>query len=176
MKLVLAAIAAATLAIAAPAQAEVKQTWEAGFRLESKATIAAPPEKVWAALGQIGKWWSSAHSWSGDAANMTLDVRAGGCFCETLPNGGGVQHGVVVMAMTGKTLRLSAPLGPMQDEGLSAALTFSLKAVEGGTEVVMTYNVGGARPETVGFAKGVDGVLSEQLGRLKRYAETGKPQ
>ena len=28
---------------------------------------------------------------------MTLTLKPGGCFCEALP-GGGVQHGVVIMA------------------------------------------------------------------------------
>lgn len=60
---------------------------------------------------------------------------------------------------------------------MSAALTLTLKATaDGGTEVVETFNVGGARPEVVGFAAGIDGVVGEQLGRLKALVETGKPQ
>lgn len=179
MKLALAAIAAASLAIVAPAHAEVKQTWAAGFRLEDRVSIGATPDQVWVALGQIGKWWNPAHSYSGDGANMTMPLRAGACFCEVLPKGGenaAVKHGEVVMVMPGKVLRIVAPLGPLQDEGVAAALTFTLKpAADGKTEVVMTYNVGGARPEIIGFAPGVDGVVGEQLTRLKSYVETGKP-
>ncbi len=171
--------AIALLALASPAHAEVKQTWAAGFQAQNRVTIAAPPEKVWAALGQIGKWWNGAHSYSGDSANMTMPLTPGGCFCEALPKlgaGAGVQHGVVVMAMPGQTLRINAPLGPLQGEGVSAALTFTLKATaDGGTEVTQTFNVGGARPEIVGFAAGIDAVAGEQLGRLKVYVETGKP-
>lgn len=180
MRLALAAVAAILVAIAAPAQAEVKQTWAAGFRLENTVVITAPPEKVWAALGQVGKWWNGAHSYSGDSANMTMPLTPGGCFCEALPRlgaGAGVQHGVVVMAMPGQTLRINAPLGPLQGEGVAAALTFTLKATaDGGTEVVETFNVGGARPEIVGYAAGIDGVVGEQLTRLKAFVETGKPQ
>ena len=176
MKSILIAAAAIALLAAAPARAEVKQSWAAGYRLENGATIDAPPEKVWAALGQVGKWWNGAHSYSGDAANMTMPLQAGGCFCEALPKGGTVKHGEVVMVMTGQTLRISAPLGPLQGEGVAAALTFTLKATaDGKTEVVETFNVGGARPEIVGYAAGIDGVVGEQLGRLKAFVETGKP-
>ena len=87
-----------------------------------------------------------------------------------------MKHGEVVTAMPGQALRLSAPLGPLQGEGVSAALTFTLKATaDGGTEVVETFNVGGARPEIVGYAAGIDGVVGEQLGRLKAFIETGAP-
>jgi uncharacterized protein YndB with AHSA1/START domain len=177
MKLALITTAAVALLAAAPAHAEVKQTWAAGFRLENRATIAAAPDKVWAALGQIGKWWNGEHSYSGDSANMTVVLTPGGCFCEALPKGGGVKHGEVVMVMPGQTLRLEAPLGPLQGEGVGAALTFTLKATaDGGTEVVETFNIGGARPEIVGYAAGIDAVVGEQLQRLKAFVETGKPQ
>lgn len=179
MKVLPIAAAVALLGLAAPAHAEVKQSWAAGFRLENRATVAAAPDKVWAALGQIGKWWNGAHSYSGDSANMTMPLTPGGCFCEALPKlgpGAGVKHGEVVMVMPGQTLRIDAPLGPLQGEGVSAALTFTLKATaDGGTEVVETFNVGGARPEIVGYAAGIDGVVGEQLQRLKAYVETGKP-
>jgi len=173
---VLIAAAAAMLGAAAPAHAEVKATWAAGFRLENRVTIAAPPDKVWAALGKIGTWWNGAHSYSRDAANMTMPLEAGACFCEVMPKGGGVKHGEVVLVLPGQLLRIDAPLGPLQDEGVSATLTFTLKpAADGGTEVIMTYNVGGARPEMVAFAAPVDGVVREQLMRLKSMVETGKP-
>jgi len=179
MKILKTVAAAALLGLATPAHAEVKQTWAAGFRLENRAVIAASPDRVWAALGQIGKWWNGEHSYSGDSANMTMPLTPGGCFCEALPKlgaGAGVQHGVVVMIMPGQTLRLDAPLGPLQGEGVSAALTFTLKATaDGGTEVVETFNVGGARPEIVGYAAGIDGVVGEQLTRMKAFVETGKP-
>jgi uncharacterized protein YndB with AHSA1/START domain len=88
-----------------------------------------------------------------------------------------VKHGEVVMVMPGQTLRLEAPLGPLQGEGVGAALTFTLKATaDGGTEVVETFNIGGARPEIVGYAAGIDAVVGEQLQRLKAFVETGKPQ
>jgi hypothetical protein len=59
------ALALAVLATAA--RAEVTDRSAAGFEVVEKATIAAPAGKVWAALMQPDRWWSSQHSWSGDA-------------------------------------------------------------------------------------------------------------
>lgn len=171
----LMACTAMALALAATggARADVKWTGESGFRLESRVTIAAAPDKVFTALGQIGSWWDSAHTYSGKAANMTLQMKPGGCFCEAL-QGGGVKHGEVVLVMSERMLRLDAPLGPLQDGGVSAALTFTLKpAPGGGTEVIQAYNVGGARPDIVKAAPAVDGVVGGQLARLKAFVETG---
>ncbi len=174
MRLAVLAVAAALCGVC-PAHAEVKSIWEAGVRLENRVTIAAPPDEVYAALGDIGKWWESAHTYSGDAANMTMALQPGACFCETLP-GGGVKHGEVVLAWPGRLLRIHGAFGPLQDEGPSGALTFTLKAVEGGTEVVQTYNLGGLRPEMVAIAPVFDRVMGGQLSRFKRYVETGAPQ
>lgn len=166
-------IGLALTALAGAARAEVAATWEAGFRLENRATAAASPDKVWAALGQIGRWWDSEHSYTGDAANMTMPLEPGGCFCERFPDGGGVEHGRVVMAWPAqKTLRIHGALGPLQDEGVSAALTFVVKPAEGGgSQIVQTYNVGGARPDMVKAAPLIDSVIGAALKRLAAFAE-----
>lgn len=170
---ILAAVAALTLATGA--RAEVVDKGPSHFRLKFVQQIAAPPETVFKALGKIGQWWDGAHSYSGKASNMTMPLRADACFCETLPGGGGVRHGVVELVIPNKTVRIDAALGPLQDEGVSAALAFNLKAKDGGTELTTTYNVGGARDFVVSVAPGVDGVLGQAVARLKRYVETGKP-
>lgn len=168
--------AAAALLLAGSAQAAATSTSANGFRIENKATVAATPDQVWAALGQIGSWWSSDHTYSGSAANMTMPLKVGACFCETLPGGGGVEHGRVIMVWPEKKMvRIQAALGPLQDEGVSAVLSFQVKRVDGGSEVVETYNVGGARPEMAEFWPRVNTVLAEQLDRLKTYAEGKKP-
>jgi uncharacterized protein YndB with AHSA1/START domain len=159
------------LALAGPAHAEVKSATDSGFRLENRITVAATPERAWVALGEIGRWWNSAHTYSGDALNMTMPLKVGGCFCEALP-GGGVEHGRVIMVWPEqKMVRLQSALGPLQDEGVEAVLTFQVKPAPGGAEIVQTYNVGGARPEMVKAAPLIDQVVGEQLGRLKTYLE-----
>lgn len=166
-------VAATALLAAGSARAEVTSTWEAGIRLENKVAIAAPPDRVYAALGDIGKWWDSEHTYTGDAANMTIALEPGACFCERFAKGGGVKHGEVVLAWPGQVLRIHGAFGPLQDEGPAGALTFTLKAVEGGTQVTQTYNAGGLRPEMVANAPLFDQVIGGQLTRFKRYMETG---
>jgi uncharacterized protein YndB with AHSA1/START domain len=170
------ALAIAVL-VAVPALAEVKSSSDAGFEVARSITVSATPAEVYAALGRVGQWWSSAHSYSGDARNLTMPLRVGACFCEAVPKGGGmVEHGRVIYLQPGQTLRLSAALGPLQAEGAVGTLTWSLKAVPGGTEIAQSYVVGGyVRGGAGRFAAAVDGVMNEQLSRLQSHIEAPKP-
>ena len=71
---------------------------------------------------------------SKSAANLTLDAKAGGCWCETLPDGGSVEHLVVVFADPGKTLVMRGALGPLQGLGVEGALSIVLKPAGDGTD------------------------------------------
>lgn len=156
-------------ALAAPAAGEVQSASPTGFELVNVAIVNAPPAQVYAMLGEPARWWNKAHTYSGDAANLRQELKAGGCFCETIPaDGSTIEHGRVVFAQPGKTLRLHAALGPLQQEGVSAALTWSLKPVTGGTEVTQTYVVGGfVRTGADKLAPIVDRVMAEQLKGLQ---------
>lgn len=153
----------------APAGAEVKSSGPAGFELESVTTVPVSPAEAYAALGRVGEWWSSDHTYSGDAANMTLAPEAGGCFCEAIPaDGGSVEHGRVVLAWPGRTLRLQAALGPLQQEAVQAVLTWSLVEEDGGTRITQNYVVGGpVRGGSEALAPLVDQVMTLQLERLR---------
>ena len=89
------------LAVTGPAAAEVKSTTPNGFEVVSIVTIAAPADRVYSALGEVGHWWDPSHTFSHDAANLSIELRAGGCFCERLKGGGSVQHMQVVYAAPG---------------------------------------------------------------------------
>lgn len=158
---------------ASPAAAEVKAASEGGFSIAMTTVVAAPPDRLWAAMTQIGRWWNPDHSWSGDAANMTLDARAGGCFCEALPREkGSVEHLRVLFAQPGALLRLGGGLGPLQTMAINGVMDWKLKPVASGTELSLTYAVSGAIPGGgQGLAPIVDQVLAEQFGRLKAFAE-----
>ena len=163
--------AAAAFAMAGSAQAAVVSSWESGFRIENRVTASVGADQAWTALGRIGSWWSSDHTYSGSASNMTMPLKPGACWCEALP-GGGVEHGRVIMAWPERRLlRVQAALGPLQDQGVNAVLSFEVKAAPGGAEVIQTYNVGGARPEIIEIAPGVDAVVGEQLLGLKAFVE-----
>jgi uncharacterized protein YndB with AHSA1/START domain len=169
--------AAFAVACAAPAGAEVTGQNASGFATAGTVAIAAPPDRVWAALVQPGRWWNPQHSWSGDAANLTLEPVAGGCFCETLANGGSVEHMRVIYADPARQLRLSGALGPLQGEGLAATLTVTLEKAGARTTLAWTYKAGGYTGLPLAqIAPAVDGVVSEQFARLGSLVETGTAQ
>lgn len=155
----------AALLIAAPVHA---QTTETGFTTRHEVDIAAPPAKVWAVLLQPGRWWQPSHTYSGDSANLTLDPRPGGCWCEKTANGG-VEHMRVVYLAAPKSLRLTGGLGPLQALPVSAVMTFTLAPSGAGTRPSVTYAVAGSGLGP--FAAPVDGVLAAQWPRLKAEAE-----
>jgi uncharacterized protein YndB with AHSA1/START domain len=164
------------LAVSGPVAAEVKSVAPNGFEVVSMATIAAPADRVYSALGEVGRWWSPSHTFSRDAANLSLELRAGGCFCERLKDGGSVQHLQVVYAAPGEGLRLRGALGPLQTEGVDGTLSWTLKPAEGGANVTLSYVVGGyIRGGMEQWAPRVDRVLDEQLQRLKSFVEGKSP-
>lgn len=173
MKTMITAVLIA-LVLGGAARAEVTDRSAAGFEVTEKATIAAAPGKVWDGLMHPARWWSPSHTWSGDAKNLSFD--SAGCFCEQLKRGA-VRHMTIAYSDGAKQLRLFGALGPLQSTGASGHLGVALRPAGAGTEVVMTYDVGGyakgGLAET--YAVPVDRVLGEQLTRLKKALETGKP-
>jgi len=168
--------AALALLLAGPATAAVVNAGPSGFELKQTVHIAASADKVYAALIQPKLWWSSDHTFSQNAANLSLDARAGGCFCEALPNGGSVQHEVVVQAAPGEALVMRGALGPFQARGVDGALAFRLAPAAGGTDLTMTNDLGGYMSEGFAdWAPRADDMLAGQMARLKAYVETGKP-
>jgi uncharacterized protein YndB with AHSA1/START domain len=153
------------------AVADVVSTSTNGFVIRSVVTVPGTPAAVYAALVDVRQWWDKAHTYSGDSKNLTISATPGGCFCEALP-GGGVQHGTVALAWPGQTLRIVGALGPLQEMGVSGAMTWQLEKAAEGTTVTFTYAVGGFAP--AGFAKLaplVDGVMAVQLKAFKAYAD-----
>ncbi len=164
------------MALAGPAAAEVVAAQADGFQVRNEAAVSASPAQVYAALGRIGAWWSSKHTFSGEARNLRLELKAGGCMCERLPGGGSAIHQTVVLADPGKTLRLTGGLGPLQQFAASGVTNWSINPAGTGSKIVLTYTAGGYTPGGLaGIAPAVDGVLAEQLSRLKAYLETGRP-
>ena len=160
---------------AGAAQAAVAARSDTEFTTSYKETVTGTPAQVYAAIGRVAAWWNPAHTYSGDATKLSLSLTGGGCLCETLP-GGGIQHGTVVMAWPERaTVRLAAPLGPLQSMTTNAVLTITAKtAPEGKVEITAVYKVIGG--EGLGkAADGVDSVVGEQIARLARYVSTGKP-
>jgi uncharacterized protein YndB with AHSA1/START domain len=163
--LILTAAAAATPAAVIDATAD-------GFVVQNEVAIQASPEKVYAALIQVARWWNPQHTYSGRSANLSIDPRPGGCFCERLASGGGAEHMRVVNVQPNKVLRLVGALGPLQGSGLAGSLTWTLTPSSAGTTLRLAYSVGGYMQGGLDkVAPAVDQVLGDQIGRLKRSVE-----
>ncbi|MBT2133342.1 SRPBCC family protein [Croceibacterium sp. LX-88] len=171
----------ASLSLATPGSvvAEVAASSEAGFVSHNEVLVPVSPEQAWAVLIRPSQWWNSSHTYSGDAANMTMNAAAGGCFCERVPGKGApdgeIEHMRVVYISPYSALRLSGGLGPLQSEAVSGVLTVTLKPEGQGTRIAFDYAVGGyMRPSMTEMAPVADGVVGEQLQRLgERLGKTG---
>jgi uncharacterized protein YndB with AHSA1/START domain len=158
----------AAVVLATPAAAEVVEATDSGFTVSNTRTVAASADRAWSAIVTPQRWWSAAHSWSGNAANFSLDPVAGGCFCERWA-AGSVVHARVIHAVKGKQLRLRGALGPLQGEALVGTLTFTLEPDGSSTKITMDYIVGGhARFALKDIAPAVDGVMKEQISGLAK--------
>jgi uncharacterized protein YndB with AHSA1/START domain len=146
-----------------------------GFSIKIGTIIQAGPSQIYDALvHHIGDWWNSEHTYSNDAHNLSIDDKPMGCFCEKLPNNGGVRHGEVIMVMPDKMLVISTALGPLQRAGATGTLTFVIQPIHNQTRVEVTYTVGGYMSGGLNtWADPVNKVLTEQVTRLKSYVETG---
>lgn len=159
------------LVLCASTRAEVVSSGTAGFQTRLEADVAVSAAEAFAAFTRIGEWWSSEHTFSGDAKNISMDVTPGGAWREALPNGGFVEHMRVIEVSPGATLVLSGGLGPMHFMAVTGTMTVSFEPKDGGTHVTLDFAAGGYDPD--GFAKlpaAVDGVLGEQFARYIAYA------
>ena len=165
----------AALAVGA-ARAEVVDVTAQGMHLREVVQVKASAAETYDALLRVGDWWSSGHSFSGDARDMRLEPNVGGCWCERLPDGGELRHLEVVAVEPGKGLRLFGSLGPMQFSGAAGNMNWTIAEKDGVSTVTFDYAAGGYfKGGFPAFAPGADRVLDEALKRFKSYAETGKP-
>ena len=159
-------IGLAMLIASAGAGAEVTDADAAGFGVLHERTVPLAPDAGYARfVGEAGQWWNGDHTWFGDAAALSIDGVAGGCFCER-SDGRSVEHMRVGTAVPGALLRLLGGLGPLQPLGVSGALSVEFAAAEAGTAITLTYRVSGYAAEGLAeWAGPVDYVLAEQLDR-----------
>jgi uncharacterized protein YndB with AHSA1/START domain len=154
------------------ALAEVTTVAPQGFESRHSAVVDLAPQAAYQRFIAIASWWAGSHTYSGDARRLSLDARAGGCWCERL-DGGGVEHMRVVFVDAGTAIRFEGGLGPLQELGVRGVLTVTFRAEGAGSRVAMVYRIGGWRD--TGFADLaplVDSVLAEQF---KSFAAVTPP-
>jgi uncharacterized protein YndB with AHSA1/START domain len=155
------------------AHAEVADSSANGFTVKVTLNVQASPNDVYRKLVRnVGDWWDSSHTFSGNSHNLTIDEKPGGCFCEKLPDGGGVRHMEVAYFAPGKQLVLVGGLGPLQSLAATGSMTIKFSPADGGTKLEAVYTVVGYLPGGMNaLAAPVDGVLTGLFTSLKNFAE-----
>lgn len=165
-KLLCAGLAAAC-SIMAIASAEVISSSDDGFRLTHEATSELPPEDLFARMMKPWTWWDGAHTFSGDANNLSMGDKAGAYWREDW-EGGSIIHGQILQVINGKALMLSAPFGPLAPAGATCVWTILISEGEdGGSAILSTHTVSGV-PGTglEELASAVDSVMVAGVERL----------
>lgn len=163
LKSTIPAVAAICLLSATPAAAEVVERHADGFILRFTKTMETSAGDVFLSIQNIGGWWDPAHTYSGDAANLSLSFEPNGCFCETMPDGSLFEHGRM-RRLDDDHLVLDAPLGPLKGRATKADLTFSWPDAGMQVAVTMMFVVEG--PGLGALADPVDEVMAAQFARL----------
>lgn len=161
---------------ALPAAAEVLDASPGHFEVRHCAEVAATPAAVYVAMAQLPRWWNPQHTWSGDARTLSLDLTAGGCWCERWGDGASAQHACVLQVLPSRLIQMQASLGPLLNLPAVGLLTLVTSTQDGQTAVRLSYRVSGA-PELAldKLATPVDTVPGLQFARLKAMIERGEP-
>jgi hypothetical protein len=165
------------LFVAAPSwlAADVVDSSAGGFTVKETIEIQAPPKDVYARIFRVD-WWDPVHTYSHDVHNLSMEEKAGGCYCEKLPDGGAVKHMEVVHFSPSKYILLHGALGPLASMATTGSMTIQLSAATGGTKLEVTYAVGGYSATGLNnLAAVIDQVLHSQFTRLKNAIEKGDP-
>lgn len=159
------------LLAASPASAAVLSASDNGFEVQQTVNLVVPQSEAYNSFGRIGQWWNSEHTYSGDSSRMTLPLRAGACFCETLDNGGGIEHMRVTFVQPGERVLLTGSLGPLLYEATTGVMDVRFERIAGGARVTMNYRVAGfAKGGAAAMAPLVDQVLGDQMKRYRTFA------
>lgn len=159
------------------AMATVTDSTSNSFTSRHEMSVKVSPGRVYHHfVNNVGQWWDSDHTYSGNARNLSIDPNAGGLFLEKLAGGGTVRHMEVVYADPGKLLRMEGGLGPLQQFPVNGVMTLTITDKQGETLITMTYTVGGY--VTGGLAKLsglVDQVMGRQFGRFIKFCNDQAP-
>ena len=156
----------AMTSVSATLRAEVTARGDTGFNIKIERHLAADPADAYARFLRVDKWWIKSHTWFGDSQNLSIDPRAGGCFCE-IDGDRQVHHMLVTYVDPGAEVKMTGGLGPLQMMGVHGGMSWRFESVENGTRLVLSYNVTGYAPGgLLDLAEVVDAVLSAQVDSL----------
>jgi uncharacterized protein YndB with AHSA1/START domain len=164
-------LALAMVTAPATARAEVVSAGSHGFEVRHAVQVVIPQPAAFDAFAQLPAWWNKEHTYSGDSANLSLSLTPGGCFCERLPNGGGIEHMRVAYVVPGEQVVLTGSLGPLLYQATSGVMDVKVERIAGGSRLTLVYRVAGfAAGGAETLAPLVDQVLGDQVARYRKFA------
>ena len=156
---------------ASPAAAEVVSSSNNGLHVRETVQVVVPTDRAYAAFARLPDWWNKDHTYSGESSNLSVALNAGGCFCERLKYGGGVEHMRVSFIDPGKRIVLTGALGPLLFQAATGVMDIQFERIAGGTKVTMDFRGRGfGEGGADNLAAVVDSVLGDQMGRYRKFA------
>ena len=154
------------LLVSGNVSAEIVEASATHYVLRHEATSTLSADALWDRLVDPASWWHPEHTYSGNAANLSLDLKPGGLGSETW-EGGAVSHGTVLLVVDGSTLQLNAPFGPLLAAGAHTIWTITVTPSDSGSTVVFDEVSSGPPSAALDkLAAAVDYVKSEAIARL----------
>ena len=158
------------LSVTNPAtQADVTSKGEAGFNLKITGVANVPPAVAYEQFLDIGECWLSSHTWYRDASNLSVEAKAGGCFCEK-SDGSEVLQMLVTFIKPNAEIKMVDGLGPLQMMDIHSGMSWSFEPAKNGTLITLTYNVTGYAPGGLSDIADIDdAVQTDQLNALVKH-------
>ena len=172
--------------------ADVNYADNSGFSITNESESYAPVEVVYSHFIQhVDMWWPKDHTWwKGD---LRIDEQAGGCFCETTDTASAA-HMQISYVEPNKKVVMTGGLGPLQEMGMSGALTWEFSTIDSSsssgadtqdgripkTKVTLTYHASGnihfngqkaSNEDAANLVRVVDNVQAQQLNALTAFSD-----
>ncbi len=123
--------------------AKVVDSAPGGFVLKVERQVDVAPSVAYQHFSQINKWWIADHTYFGKSQNLSLELSAGGCFCE-IEGDKQVMHMMVSYVEPDKEVRMVGGLGPLQMMGVNGGMSWKFESLKNGkTKITHQYQVSG---------------------------------
>jgi hypothetical protein len=138
-----------------------------GFQINIKRTVNVNSKQAYAQFMKIGEWWNADHTYFGQSENLSIQAKAGGCFCEKSGEKE-VLHMTVSYVDPEKEIRMIGGLGPLQMMGVQGGMSWKFIDInDNQTQIVHHYQVSGFSKDGLEFlAPIVDKVQTQQVDSL----------
>lgn len=148
-------------------KAQVINSSEHGFKLTLVSQVNVNQVTAYQQFIKINQWWSSEHTWFGNAKNLTLAPKVGGCFCE-IDDKKQALHMTITYVVPNNEIRMVGGLGPLQMMGVTGGMSWTFEETDTNkTTITLNYHATGYLDTGLDkMAPFVDRVQRQQLDRL----------